>query len=141
MKPMPAQTHPPASPRVELRRVYGVQASERLPGKRVLVDRVWPRGRRKEDLRLDLWARELGPSDELRRWFGHRPERWPEFQRRYRAELQQPEQRALIERLAEMTSSGALTLLFGARDEERNQAVVLREVLTETLRSGTDIKE
>ena len=116
---------------IRLQRVYGDSAPSR--GKRVLVDRVWPRGRKKESLALDLWLRDLGPSDELRRWFGHRPERWEEFQRRYRAELEQPPQQQLLDRLSALARGGPVTLLYGAKDEERNQAVVLRSVVEERL--------
>lgn len=116
---------------VRVQRVYGDLLS--TPGKRVLVDRVWPRGLRKESLALDLWLRELGPSEELRRWFGHRPERWEEFQRRYRAELDRPAHRELLDQLAALAREGPVTLLYGARDDERNQAVVLRAVVEERL--------
>ena len=115
-----------------LQRVYGPDVSP--SGTRVLVDRVWPRGVKREALRLDHWLRDLGPSDELRKWFGHRPERWPEFQRRYREELAQPSRQPLLDQLTELARRGPLILLFGAADEERNQAVVLRSVLEERLR-------
>lgn len=101
------------------------------PGARFLVDRVWPRGVSKDDLQLDGWLREVAPSNELRRWFGHQPERWPEFQQRYRAELdQRPE---ALEPLLEAARRGPVTLLYGASDRERNQAVVLRDYLEERL--------
>jgi len=116
---------------VRLQRVYGRSAA--AGGKRVLVDRVWPRGLKKESLALDLWLRDLGPSDELRRWFGHRPDRWPEFQRRYRIELTRPPQSELVDELVTLARQGPLTLLYGARDEERNQAVVLRSLIEERL--------
>lgn len=119
---------------IDVERVYG--ATERGPGARVLVDRVWPRGVRKESLGLDLWLRELGPSDGLRKWFGHRPERWEEFRRRYRTELGHPQQHELLEQLADLAHKGPVTLLYSARDEQRNQAVVVREVLEERLREG-----
>jgi uncharacterized protein YeaO (DUF488 family) len=115
---------------VRIQRVYDRQPTS---GKTVLVDRVWPRGIKKEQLDADLWLREIGPSDELRRWFGHRPERWDEFRRRYRAELDQPRQRELLGQLVELAGKGPLTLLYGARDTERNQAVVVRELLEERL--------
>ncbi|HZV51420.1 MAG TPA: DUF488 family protein [Candidatus Dormibacteraeota bacterium] len=118
---------------IRLQRVYGSDVA--APGTRVLVDRVWPRGVKKDDLRLDHWLRELGPSDELRKWFGHRPERWPEFQRRYREELEEPSRRALLDQLVELARRGPLILLFGAADEDHNQAVVLRSVLEERLRA------
>jgi len=100
-------------------------------GYRVLVDRVWPRGVRRDALRLDEWDPEVGPSDELRHWFGHEVERWTEFRERYRAELRQPEQAAIVGRLVEHARGGTLTLVFGARDREHNQAVVVAEVVRE----------
>lgn len=118
--------------RVNIQRVYdGVPAT----GRAVLVDRVWPRGIKKERLGDALWFRELGPSDALRGWFGHQPDRWEEFHRRYRAELQRPQQRELVHQLVELARAGTLTLLYGARDTERNQAVVIREVVEEQLGS------
>lgn len=96
-------------------------------GYRVLVDRLWPRGRTREALRLDDWAKDLAPSDALRRWFGHEPARFAEFTARYRDELAGPTARAALERLAERARSGTVTLVFGATDERHNQAVVLCE--------------
>lgn len=96
-------------------------------GYRVLVDRVWPRGRTREELAIDEWARDLGPSTELRRWFGHEPERWDGFRDRYRTELSAPAQAAALDRLADRARVGRLTLVFGARDREHNQAVVIAE--------------
>jgi uncharacterized protein YeaO (DUF488 family) len=102
------------------------------PGKadgwRVLVDRLWPRGMKKEAAKLDDWMKQIAPSDGLRKWFGHRPERWPVFQRRYRTELAR--KKDLLAKLREAEKEhGTLTLLFGAKDEVHNQAVVLRDVL------------
>lgn len=94
---------------------------------RVLVDRLWPRGVRKEDLKLDLWAKELAPSDRLRRWFQHDPKRWDKFRTRYFAELE-----ANQAQLAELVASAGkrpILLLYGARDEEHNNAVALKEYL------------
>lgn len=118
--------------RVMIQRVY-----EGMPekGVAVLVDRVWPRGITKEQLGNTLWMRELGPSDELRRWFGHRAERWEEFRRRYREELDRPPRRELIDELLELSRKGPLTLLYGARDTKRNQAAVIRELVEERLDS------
>jgi uncharacterized protein YeaO (DUF488 family) len=96
-------------------------------GKRILVDRLWPRGLTKEKARVDLWLKEVAPSNELRKWFGHDPEKWPEFKRRYAEEL-----KALSEPLALLRQEarhGTVTLLYGARDEDHNQAVVLLELL------------
>ncbi|MCS4504339.1 hypothetical protein KBTX_01875 [wastewater metagenome] len=115
------------APDIRLKRAHDPVADD--DGYRVLVDRVWPRGIRRADLALDEWARDLAPSTDLRRWFGHDPERWPGFRERYRAELgNAPEAlRALVERCA----AGRTTLVFSARDREHNQAVALAEVLAE----------
>ncbi|MFN8519263.1 MAG: DUF488 domain-containing protein [Chloroflexota bacterium] len=102
-------------------------------GRRVLVDRVWPRGRSREALRLDAWERGIAPSDDLRHWFGHDPARWVEFQRRYRAELATPEAAPILDGLVASASAGTLTLVYGAHDEAHNQAVVLAEVIRERL--------
>ena len=102
-------------------------------GKRYLVDRVWPRGVRKADAHLDEWLKALAPSTELRKWFNHDPARWEGFQARYRRELDAPELRALLDRLASEAEKGSVTLLYGAKDEQRNQAVVIRRVVEERL--------
>ena len=98
-------------------------------GRRILVDRVWPRGVTKDELRLDGWYRDLAPSTELRKWFGHDPERWPEFQKRYEAELRRAGMRERLSELAAMATRTKVTLLYGARDEEHNQPIVLRDYL------------
>ncbi len=98
-------------------------------GYRVLVDRIWPRGKRKEALALDQWAKELGPSTVLRQWFGHDPQRWEEFRERYRRELDTPQARELLASLLHSAGRGPLTLVYSARDEQHNQAIVLRELL------------
>ncbi|HJR50225.1 MAG TPA: DUF488 family protein [Gemmatimonadales bacterium] len=102
-------------------------------GHRVLIDRVWPRGRTKEHLRLDAWHRELGPSTELRRWFGHDPARWEEFRRRYRVELATPEAAGLLDDLAAIARRDRLTLVYGARDTEHNQARVIADEIARRL--------
>lgn len=122
---------------LRVRRVY--EPPEPQDGFRVLVDRLWPRGLSKEAARVDLWARELAPSDRLRRWFGHDPLKWEEFRRRYREELSRSPARELVQQLAERARRGTVTLLFGARDERHNNAVVLAEVLQERL-AGTSGK-
>jgi uncharacterized protein YeaO (DUF488 family) len=99
-------------------------------GVRVLVDRLWPRGVRKEKAEVARWMKEIAPSSELRQWFGHDPERWPEFRRRYAMELRQ--HAAELEELRGLAREDTLTLVFSARDEEHNDAVVLREVLLRT---------
>ncbi|RME32626.1 MAG: DUF488 family protein [Gammaproteobacteria bacterium] len=115
-------------PVIRCRRVYDAPAPG--DGLRVLVDRLWPRGLSREATAVDLWCRDLAPSDELRRWFGHRPERWEEFRRRYREELQARTQ-VVQELLDRIGDSGRATLLYAARDTERNNAVVLKEYLLE----------
>jgi uncharacterized protein YeaO (DUF488 family) len=119
---------------IELQRVY--HPAGRRAGTRVLVDRVWPRGVKKENLRLDRWMKDLAPSTPLRKWFGHDPRRWEEFRRRYRAELGQPEKQELLAELRRLARSGSLVLLYGARDQEHNQAVVLREYLESRSKSS-----
>ena len=112
---------------VALKRAY----EEHGPGDgiRVLVDRLWPRGLPKDQLAVDFWLKDLAPSDRLRRWYGHRPRRWPSFAAKYRNEL--TKRVALLRLLDQLRCRGRLTLLYGARDTSRNHAVVLREVLEE----------
>lgn len=112
---------------VRVKRVY--EPAESGDGYRVLIDRVWPRGVSREEAALDEWARDLAPSAELRRWFGHDPERFGEFRRRYRAELRR--QADAVEALRSRARREPVTILFGARDVEHNNAVVLAEVLRE----------
>lgn len=97
-------------------------------GTRVLVDRLWPRGLKREDAQIDEWAKDIAPSKELRLWYGHRPELWPEFEVRYRRELARPDHTAPLERLRDFGRAGTLTLLTATRSE-LNHAVVLRQVL------------
>ena len=94
-------------------------------GYRVLVDRIWPRGRSKEELALDAWRKDLAPSTPLRRWFGHDPARWAEFERRYLGELEAAD----LGDLPSRCQAGAVTLIYGAKDERHNNAVVLKEYL------------
>lgn len=110
---------------IELQRVYGEIPAAK--GYRILVDRVWPRGVSKASLALDEWCREVAPSTELRRWFAHDPQHWDAFQQKYRLELKTKKE--LLQRLRTLGAHQPLILLYGARDQERNQAVVLREVL------------
>jgi len=112
---------------IAVKRAY--DPPEAKDGRRILVDRVWPRGVTKDELRLDGWYRDLAPSTELRKWFGHDPERWPEFQKRYAAELRRAGMRERLSELAAMAKRSKVTLLFGARDEEHNQAIALRDYL------------
>ena len=110
---------------IRLKRVY--EKSGGHDGTRVLIDRMWPRGVRKSDAGVDLWLKEIAPSTLLRKWFGHDPERWPEFRRRYFRELDNNE--AMVEQLSKMTQEGSVTLVFAARNEKYNNAVALKEYL------------
>jgi len=108
---------------VRARRVY--EPAEQSDGRRVLVDRLWPRGLSKERARLDEWLKAVAPSDELRRWYGHEPARFAEFTRRYEAELEDPERAEALGHLREEARSGPVTLLTATRDLERSEAAVL----------------
>lgn len=110
---------------IKLKRVY--EKPEPADGTRILVDRLWPRGLSKAKAKLDLWLKEIAPSTELRKWFGHDPNKWRAFRRRYQSELKrQARQVALTKSKARQ---GAVTLLYAARDQEHNEAVVLKELL------------
>lgn len=111
--------------RLRLKRAYEPAAPD--DGVRVLVDRLWPRGLRKSDAAIDRWMKDIAPSTQLRQWFGHDPERWPEFRRRYVKELQQ--QAAAVDELRELARGRPVTLVFAAHDEAHNDAVVLRDAL------------
>lgn len=118
---------------IQIKRVY--ESAARTDGRRFLVERLWPRGIKKEALALTGWCKEAAPSHELRKWFDHDPVKRLEFQRRYRAELEaRPE---TWQPLLEAARAGNLTLLFSAHDTEHNNAVVLKARLEEQLRAGT----
>jgi uncharacterized protein YeaO (DUF488 family) len=112
---------------VKIKRVY--DHPEKGDGKRVLVDRLWPRGVKKADAGFDLWLKDIAPSDRLRKWFSHDPSKWQEFKERYRKELDTSQK--MIEDLRKESRSGTVTLLFAAKDTERNNAVVLKEMIEE----------
>ena len=115
-----------AADHVKLKRAYEPAAAAN-DGTRVLIDRLWPRGVKKADAAIDQWVKDIAPSTTLRKWFGHDPERWEEFRRRYAAEVHQhPEQ---LSRLRELAKQGPITLVFSAHDEVHNDAVVLRNFL------------
>ncbi|MBL0142491.1 MAG: DUF488 family protein [Betaproteobacteria bacterium] len=119
---------------IKLKRVC--EKPEEADGLRVLVDRLWPRGLSQGQVAADLWLREVAPSNTLLRWFGHDPRRWSQFQQKYRAQLaQQPE---LLHTLDDLRRRTPITLLFGAHDEARNNAVVLRDILD--ARGGSPMK-
>jgi uncharacterized protein YeaO (DUF488 family) len=113
---------------VAIKRVY--EKPSVSDGKRVLVDRLWPRGLRKPEARVDHWLKDLAPSDSLRKWFGHRPEYFPSFRKRYLHELSKAEASNALEQLYRVAASARqVTLLYGAKDEQHNNAVVLKELL------------
>lgn len=111
---------------VKLKRVYDPPSPD--DGKRILVDRLWPRGIKKDDARIDEWLKEIAPSNELRTWFGHDPSKWKEFKNRYIRELKTKQE--LVKRLRQEAKKNTVTLLFAAKDTKHDNAVVLREVLS-----------
>lgn len=111
---------------VSIKRVYEEKSDS--DGYRVLVDRLWPRGLSKQKAAVDLWMKDIGPSNELRKWFNHDPAKWDEFQKKYKIELKDKSE--MLSQLKELTKQHKkLTLLYGAHDEEHNQAAVLAEIL------------
>jgi uncharacterized protein YeaO (DUF488 family) len=117
---------------IQIKRAYDSPA--RNDGARFLVDHLWPRGLKKEELKAKLWIKEVSPSNQLRRWFGHEPDKWEEFQRRYFTELdQKPE---AWRRLLEAARQGDITLVFGARDVEHNNAAALKAYLEKQLKAN-----
>jgi uncharacterized protein YeaO (DUF488 family) len=112
---------------IKLKRVY--ERAEPSDGFRVLVDRLWPRGVSKEKACIEEWVRDIAPSSELRKWFGHDPEKWPEFQRRYKAELNTKTQ--LLQKLLADAAGRGITLVYASRKRQYNNVIVLKEVLHE----------
>jgi uncharacterized protein YeaO (DUF488 family) len=110
---------------IQIKRVY--DKSESADGYRILVDRIWPRGVSKEKAKVDLWLRNIAPTDKLRKWFGHKVERWPEFEKKYKSELKKNSALADLKKIVKAKKK--VTLLYGAKDTEHNQAVVLRDIL------------
>lgn len=110
---------------IRLKRVY--EPPSRTDGTRILVDRLWPRGLTKERAAVTLWVKDVAPSTELRRWFGHAPARWKQFQARYRKELR--ERKGTLELLKQKSKAHTVTLVYAARDEQHNEAVILKRVL------------
>jgi uncharacterized protein YeaO (DUF488 family) len=116
--------------RISVKRVYDEPA--KADGTRVLVDRIWPRGARKDEARIDEWLKDVAPSTELRKWFGHSPERWDAFREKYAAELEQNGD--ALRRLLDLCRNGDVTLVYSARDEAHNNAVALKALLEKKLR-------
>lgn len=118
-----------AAPVIRLKRAY--EEADGDDGARLLVERLWPRGVKKEALRIERWVKDVAPSTELRKWFGHDPEKWAEFRRRYFAELRKSPE--AWEPMVEEARRGTVTLVYSSHDEEHNNAVALREFLLERL--------
>ncbi len=109
---------------IRIERIYSASKSG---GFRILVDRLWPRGLSKNDVKVDLWLKEIGPSNELRKWFAHDPDKWKEFRKKFFQELDQKKE--LVDQIIAKAREGDVILLFGAKDEEHNNAVALKEYL------------
>lgn len=110
---------------IKVKRIYDLPSPD--DGKRILVDRLWPRGLKKEEADIDEWMKDIAPSAELRKWFSHDPSRWDEFRERYKKELRQKAD--LVERIKTLAKKGSVTLLFSAKDIEHNNAVALKEFI------------
>ncbi|WP_248960833.1 DUF488 domain-containing protein [Sphaerisporangium perillae] len=119
---------------VRLRRVYDDPSPD--DGKRVLVDRLWPRGLSKEEANVDEWVKDVAPSGELRIWYGHDPAKFEDFRHRYRAELADPVRRSALDRLGELAEDGPMTLLTATRDFEHSHAAIIAELLGESGSAG-----
>ena len=120
---------------IKIKRVY--EQPDKKDGERILVDRLWPRGLTKEKANVDLWLKEIAPSTELRKWFGHDPDRWKSFSRRYETEIRHNDD--LIKVLTKKAKKGTITLVYGARDEKHNEALVLKKFL-ENSEQGAQIR-
>ena len=118
--------------KLRCKRVYDPATED--DGFRILVDRLWPRGLSKEKASVDLWLKDVAPSDQLRRWFAHDPAKWSEFRSRYRRELE--EQTAALDEIRRHVKSGTVTLVYSARDENHNNAIALSELLSESQQRG-----
>ncbi len=116
---------------IRLKRIY--EPADPEDGARILVERLWPRGVKREEAKLAAWVKELAPSPELRKWFAHRTERWKEFRRRYEQELQRPLAQALLQALVWKAHHQTLTLVFAAKDVEHNSAVVIQDLLRQQM--------
>ena len=112
--------------KIKIKRVY--EKPDKEDGKRILVDRLWPRGLTKEKASVDLWLKDIAPSTELRKWFGHDPDKWAAFRKRYHKELKENKEQVSL--LKEQMKKGIVTLVYGAKDEEHNEALVLKELFS-----------
>ncbi|HXX22700.1 MAG TPA: DUF488 family protein [Terriglobia bacterium] len=116
---------------IAIKRAYEAAGAE--DGYRVLVDGLWPRGLTKAGLRIDVWMREIAPSTALRKWYGHKPEKWEEFRKKYRQELSKPPRKLLLDEIVGCAGREQVTLVFGARDGERSNAAVIAEIVRSEL--------
>jgi uncharacterized protein YeaO (DUF488 family) len=112
---------------IKIKRAY--DPPDPKDGVRILVDRIWPRGVKKEKLAATFWMKDAAPSTELRKWFDHEPAKWDEFRKRYRNELERPEAKKALHDIADAARKGSVTLVYGAKDPEHNQAAVLKEII------------
>ena len=115
---------------IKIKRIYDPVSKD--DGKRILVDRLWPRGVKKEKAAIDEWLKDIAPSDELRKWFSHDPEKWQEFKKRYKKELSDSDKIDLIKKLKAEAKKGTITFLFAAKDTEHDNAMVLKEVMSKS---------
>ncbi len=111
---------------IKIKRIYDPASPD--DGKRIYIDRLWPRGMKKEEVKIDEWLKEISPSDALRKWFGHDPSKYAEFKRRYTKELEKYSE--ILEKIKKEGKRKTVTLLFSAKDEEHNNATVMREILS-----------
>ncbi|MCJ7843332.1 DUF488 domain-containing protein [Lederbergia sp. NSJ-179] len=120
-------------PSIKIKRIYDPYNQE--DGARILVDRIWPRGIKKEDAKLEDWLKEIAPSSDLRKWFGHDPERFADFRKKYLQELREDnEKREALEQLCKRAEKQDITLVYAAKNEKHNQAVILKKEIEEKLR-------
>ncbi len=117
---------------LKIKRAY--DKPESADGKRILIDRLWPRGVSKADARIDEWVKDLGPSTELRKWFGHDPEKWEEFRKRYIKELSAPDKSMLLGKIAQTAEHGSITLIYSAKDTEHSDVKVLEELINKMMK-------
>ncbi len=110
---------------MKTKRIY--ESAEKEDGCRILIDRLWPRGVSKENAKIDLWLKDIAPSDELRKWFGHDPKKWEEFKKKYAKELE--DKQSLIKEIQEKAKKGTVTLIYSAKDTEHNNAIALKGIL------------
>lgn|SRR5512143_1682931 len=115
---------------IKIKRIYDPVSKD--DGKRILVDRLWPRGVKKEKAAIDEWLKDIAPSDELRKWFSHDPEKWQEFKKRYKKELSDSDKVDLVKKLKAEAKKGTITFLFAAKDTEHDNAMVLKEVISKS---------